>query len=209
MGATLRIGAPGGLVRRSFRVPSSSAETFGELLREHRLAAGLTQQALAERAGLVSVGRLVKPGASSRGGLVASGSQPVQQSNHYGWRSSRVAEAAGTVADLARVFGPQIMEAQLRVPAHRLTQWCCPPLCDRCGTRRTETGARCSRSTLRLQPGAARRTDCRRCRSGSRDTNRHTTCCSTVLGAPAGCHAPPVRAGLATRGRLNVYPDHP
>jgi transcriptional regulator with XRE-family HTH domain len=33
-------------------MPSSSAETFGELLREHRLAAGLTQEALAERAGL-------------------------------------------------------------------------------------------------------------------------------------------------------------
>ena len=33
-------------------MPQSSAATFGDLLRRHRLAAGLTQEALAERAGL-------------------------------------------------------------------------------------------------------------------------------------------------------------
>ena len=35
---------------------TSTAETFGSLLRRHRLAAGLTQEALAERAGLSARG---------------------------------------------------------------------------------------------------------------------------------------------------------
>ena len=33
-------------------MPQTSAPTFGDLLRKHRLAAGLTQEELAERAGL-------------------------------------------------------------------------------------------------------------------------------------------------------------
>jgi transcriptional regulator with XRE-family HTH domain len=47
---TLRICSP--RVREGLQVPQSSTATFGDLLRHHRLAAGLTQEALAEQAGL-------------------------------------------------------------------------------------------------------------------------------------------------------------
>jgi transcriptional regulator with XRE-family HTH domain len=45
--------------------PSPAAASFGELLRQHRLAQGLTQEALAERAGLSAHGVLKLEGGST------------------------------------------------------------------------------------------------------------------------------------------------
>jgi hypothetical protein len=62
-------------------MPSSSAPTFGELLREHRLAAGLTQEELAERAGLSGpawpVRNSPRPRACRRGMVIFGGLQLV------------------------------------------------------------------------------------------------------------------------------------
>src|SRR5688572_23205916 len=48
--------APAGPLPGAFRASPASAGPFGRLLREHRLAAGLTQEALAERAGMSARG---------------------------------------------------------------------------------------------------------------------------------------------------------